>query len=195
MFGIVALRDDWPPVQANKYVSTRSLEIYAITLLAAVALLAGGCSKRSARGAWTSSASIIIEPGVSIGLVRSGMTIQQVVAELGEPDRKKESALEYLNLGFSVIPGKEGVVHIVLCVDPTGKEGPFRKAFAGRTKEGIGMGSSRAEVIRAYGEPTATETIDGKPAFEVVRYRPHGLVFELRNGRVDSIGVIFNPPE
>ena len=195
MFGIVALRDDRPPVQANKYVSTRSLEIYAITLLAAVALLAGGCSKRSARGAWTSSASIIIEPGVSIGLVRSGMTIQQVVAELGEPDRKKESALEYLNLGFSVIPGKEGVVHIVLCVDPTGKEGPFRKAFAGRTKEGIGMGSSRAEVIRAYGEPTATETIDGKPAFEVVRYRPHGLVFELRNGRVDSIGVIFNPPE
>ena len=171
--------------------STQSLEIHVVTLLAAVALFAGGCSKRSAHGAWTSSASIVIEPGVSIGPVRSGMTIQQVVAELGEPDRKKESALEYFNLGFSVIPGKEGVVHIVLCVDPTGKEGPFTKAFAGRTKEGIGMGSSRADVIRAYGEPTATETIDGKPGFEVVRYRPLGLVFELREGKVDSIGVIF----
>lgn len=123
------------------------------------------------------------------------MTIQQVVAELGEPDRKKESALEYLNLGFSVIPGKEGVVHIALCVDPTGKEGPFTKAFAGRTKEGIGMGSSRADVIRAYGEPTAAETIAGKPAFEVVRYRPLGLVFELRDGKVDSIAVIFNLPQ
>jgi hypothetical protein len=175
--------------------STRSLEIHVITLLAAVALLGGGCSKRPAHGAWTSSASIVIEPGVSIGPVRSGMTIQRVVAELGEPDRKKESALEYLNLGFSVIPGKEGVVHIVLCVDPAGKEGPFTKAFAGRTTEGIGMGSSRADVIRAYGEPTATETIDGKPGFEVVRYRPLGLVFDLRAGKVDTIGVIFNSPK
>jgi hypothetical protein len=133
---------------------------------------------------------MVIEPGVSIGPVRSGLTIQQVVAELGAPDRKKESALEYLNLGFSVIPDKEGVVHTVLCVDPTGNEGPFTKAFAGRTKEGIGMGSSRADVIRAYGEPTATQGIDGKPGFEVVRYRPLGLVFELREGKVGKIGVI-----
>ena len=123
------------------------------------------------------------------------MTIQQVVAELGEPDRKKESALQYLNLGLSVIPGQEGFVHIALCVDPAGNEGPFTKAFAGRTKEGIGMGSSRADVIRAYGEPTATETIDAKPGFEVVRYRPLGLVFELREGKVDSIAVMFKPPK
>jgi hypothetical protein len=174
--------------------STRSLEIHVITCLAVVALLAGGCSKRLAHSAWTSSASIVIEPKVSIGPVRSGMTMEQVVAELGEPDRENGLTLEYLNLGFSVIPGKEGLVHIVLCVDPAGKEGPFTKAFAGRTKEGIGMGSSRADVIRAYGEPTARETIDGKPGFEVVRYRPLGLVFDLREGRVDSIGVIFNPP-
>jgi hypothetical protein len=50
------------------------------------------------------SESIVIEPGVSIGPVRSGMTIQQVVAELGEPDRKEEAALEYWDLGLSVIP-------------------------------------------------------------------------------------------
>jgi len=153
-------------------------------------VLAGGCSKRPAHGALTSSASIVIEPGVSIGPVHSGMTIQQVVAELGEPDQTKDSALEYLKLGFWVTPGKEGVVHIVLCVDAD-KDGPFTNAFAGRTKEGIGIGSSRADVISAYGEPTATESIDGKPGFEVLRYRPLGLVFEIGAGKVHSIAVIF----
>ena len=164
-----------------------------ITPLIVAALLASlfvGCSKRPAHGAWTSSASIVIEPGVAIGPVRSGMTIEQVVAELGEPDQKKDSALEYLNLGFSVIPGKEGTVHIVLCVD---SGGPFTKAFAGRTKEGIGIGSSRADVISAYGEPTATESIDGKPGFEVLRYKPLGLMLEIGAGKVYSIAVIFKP--
>ena len=144
-----------------------------------------GCSKRPTHSALTSSASIVIEPGVSIGPVHSGMTIQQVVAELGEPDQKKDSALEYLNLGFSVIAGKEGLVHIVLCVD-SGKGGPFTKSFAGRTKEGIGIGSSRADVISAYGEPTATESIDGRPGFEVLRFKPLGLVFEIGDGKVRS---------
>ncbi len=175
--------------------NTRSLEFHVTSLVAAVALIAGGCSKPSAQGTWRSSASLVIEPGVSIGPVRSGMTIEQVVAELGEPDRKKDSALEYLNLGFSVIPDEAGIVHIVLCVDPRGNKGPFTNAFAGRTKEGIRMGSSRADVVGAYGEPTATETIAGTPAFETVRYRPLGLVFELREGKVDMIGVTFNPPE
>jgi hypothetical protein len=137
------------------------------------------------------------------------MTLQQVVAELGEPDRKEGSVLKYLNLGLSVI-GKEGVVHIVLCVDPSAQDapgspstfsadermsknkGPLAKAFAGRTKEGIGIGSSRADVIHAYGEPTATEAAgDGRPSLEVLRYRPLGLYFRLRDGRVDTIGVIF----
>lgn len=174
-----------------------------ITLLAAAVLLAEGCSKRAAHSAWTSSESMVIEPGVSIGPVRDGMTIQRVVAELGEPDRKEGSALEYLNLGLSVI-GRDGVARTVLCVEPSGqdgpgsppagseKKGPFTKAFAGHTKEGIGIGSSRAEVIHAYGEPTATEAAgDGWPNFEVLRYRPLGLYLRLRDGRVDTIGVIF----
>jgi hypothetical protein len=183
--------------------STRSLEIHVITLLVAVTILAGCCSTRPAHGVWSSSESMVIEPRVSVGPVRSGMTIQQVVAELGEPDRRlkvgvseageQESALEYLNLGLSILAGKDGIVHNVACVD-TGKDGPFKKAFAGRTKEGIGIGSSRADVIRAYGEPTAIKTIDGKPDYEALRYKPHGLVFELRDGKVDAIGVFFYRP-
>ena len=179
------------PADPERSASFTFMKKYTPLIVAALlASLFVGCSKRPAHGAWTSSASIVIEPGVAIGPVRSGMSIQQVVAELGEPDQKKDSALEYLNLGFSVIPGKGEVVHIVLCVD---SGGTFTKAFAGRTKEGIGIGSSRADVISAYGEPTATESIDGKPGFEVLRYKPLGLMLEIGAGKVYSIAVIFKP--
>jgi hypothetical protein len=70
-------------------------------MLVAVSFLSGGCSKRPAHGVLTSSESIVIEPGASIGPVRSDMTMQQVVAELGEPDRTNDQTLEYLNLGLS----------------------------------------------------------------------------------------------
>jgi hypothetical protein len=76
----------------------------------------------------------------------------------------------------------------VLCVD---KDGPFNKAFAGRTKDGIGIGSSRAEVVTAYGEPTATGSVEGKPGFEFLRYNPLGLFFEMEAGKVYSIAVVF----
>ena len=166
-----------------------------IVMLVAVSFLSGGCSKRPAHGVLTSSESIVIEPGASIGPVRSDMTMQQVVAELGEPDRTNDQTLEYLNLGLTVIPGKGGVVKVVMCVDHSGQGGPFKKAFAGHTKEGIGIGSSRADVVRAYGEPTATKTANWMPGVEVLIYKPLGLDFRLQHSKVDLIGVIFNSPK
>jgi hypothetical protein len=177
------MRDDWSPLWSENYMN---IQATVTALLVAAALLAGGCSKRSAYGAWSSSESIVIEPGVAIGSVHSGMTIQQVIAELGQPDRTEDSAfpeinraLEYTNYGLYVIPGKGEVVHSVSVGPP----------FAGRTKEGIGMGASRADVIKAYGEPTAAKPI--KPDFEVLRYEPLGVRFQLQDGKVDLIVVTF----
>jgi len=56
-------------------------------------------------------------------------------------------------------------------------------------KEGIGIGSSRADVIKAYGEPTNAKPI--QPNFEVLRYELLGLRFQLQDGKVDLIGVVF----
>jgi hypothetical protein len=106
-----------------------------MAFLAVAAIMVGGCSKRNE--------PVVIEPGVAIGSVHSGMTIQQVIAGLGQPNQTIDSVLIYSHLGLQVAPGKGDVVHRVTIAQP----------FAGRTKEGIGIGSSRAEVIRAYGEP------------------------------------------
>ncbi len=150
--------------------------------------LFAGCSKRPAHSAWTSSDSIVIEPGVSIGPVHSGMTMQQVVAELGQPDQKKDGVLVYRNLGLSVGTDKGGIVQTALC-----GSGGIMKSFTGHTKEGIGIGASRAEVVGAYGKPTATESSRGKSEFEIMKYDSIGVNFGLRDDKVRFIAVFFKP--
>ena len=159
------------------------------TPLIVAALLASlfvGCFKRPAHVSWSSSESIVVDPGVAVGSVHSGMTIQQVTVELGQPSQTVVSAspeingaLDYTNIGLSVIPGSGGVVHSV----------GVRPPFAGRNKEGIGMGASRADVIKAYGEPTAAKQIQADS--EVLRYDPLGVRFQLQDGMVDLIVVTF----
>jgi hypothetical protein len=162
----------------------------AVTWLMAALLLAGGCSKRPHLA---SSAAVVIVPNVSIGPVHTGMTMDQVAAELGKPDLIKESAWQYFNLGFSIVPNKQGTVHFILCVKPSGKDGSFKKAFAGKTAEGIAIGATRAEVVRAYGEPTAADNNSRTPHSEFLRYKPLGLDFILQDGKVDSMAVILQP--
>src|ERR1035437_292289 len=176
-------RDGWLPLWSNKYMNT---QVAVAALLAAAAFLVGGCSKQSAHDSWSSSESIVVEPGVAIGSVHSGMTIEQITAELGQPNQTVVSAspeingvLDYTNIGLSVIPGGGGVVRSV----------GVRPPFAGRTKEGIGMGASRADIIKAYGEPTAAKQI--QPDSEVLRYDPLGVRFQLQDGKVDLIVVTF----
>src|ERR1035441_5209301 len=74
-------------------------------ILALLVSLFSGCSKRPTTAAWSSSASIVIEPGVAIGTMHSGMTISQVIAELGQPDTtvvlgspEINGALNYTNI-------------------------------------------------------------------------------------------------
>jgi hypothetical protein len=116
------------------------------------------------------------------------MTVEQVLAALREPQRRTSSALEYTRLGLAVVHDTNGVVQAVMCGDVTGIRGPFVKAFTGRTKEGIGMHSTREQVVRAYGEPTASERIAG--GLESLKYVPLGLSFALEGGRVHHMIVM-----
>src|SRR5437867_4359972 len=150
-------------------------------------VLGGGCSEQQEQVAGSSATNqpMAIEPNVSVGKVRAGMTVQQVLAELGEPQRKTASALEYTRLGFAILPNSNGVVQVVMCGDVTGLNGPLVKAFTGHTKEGIGMKSTREAVIKAYGEPTGSQTFPG--ALESLQYGPLGITFTLEGGKVHHI--------
>ena len=167
----------------------------AATALAVLVVCGAGCSNESERqvAAQGSNATMLIEPNNSVGPIRSGMTAQEVVRQFGEPDRRTANALEYTRLGLAVMPGPDGVVQVVMCGDVIGIDGPLVKAFKGRTKEGIGMNSTRQEVVAAYGEPNDSQKISG--GLESLRYDGIGITFTLEGGKVHHMIIRLGPPE
>ncbi len=156
-------------------------------------VLSGGCSESSDQWATATNPPMLIEPNLSVGAIHAGMNVQQVVKQLGEPPRRTANALEYTRLGFAVMPGPEGVVRVVMCGDVTGINGPLVKAFTGRTKEGIGMNSTREQVLKAYGEPTESKKMLG--GLESLKYQPLGITFTLEGGRVHHMIVRLDAPQ
>lgn len=131
---------------------------------------------------------MLIVPGVSVGKVKAGMTQQEVIAALGQPDRPQGNVLVYdKKFGFSVICARGGVVANVFCgVYP---RSPGLKVFEGRTKEGIGLDSTRADLVKAFGEPTSVKPWGAGQ--EQLRYNQLGLMFILEAGKVVQLTVDF----
>jgi len=158
--------------------NTRRVSAILNTFLTAIVFLAG-CSKQPAQGVRVTEVIVAIKPGVYVGQVHSGMTLQQVIAALGQPDDTNNSVLDYVKLGLQIIPGKGDIVHIVGIGYP----------FLGGTKEGIFIGSSRNSVIQAYGEPTSVVQL--KPGYEVLKYKTPAVNFQLHDGKVDWLATLF----
>ena len=156
-------------------------------------LLLAGCSNHSDQVASATNPPLVIEPNLSVGNIHSGMTVQQVIAQLGEPQRRTANSLEYTRLGLAVMPDALGIVQVVMCGDVTGINGPFAKAFTGRTKEGIGMYSTRQEVLKAYGEPTEAKKMVG--GLESLQYQAQGITFTLEGGKVHHMIVRLRGPQ
>ena len=160
---------------------TRRMASFSLALCLPLFLFSG-CSEPSDQASLAGNPPIVIEPNLSVGDVRAGMTVQEVTTKLGEPQRRTANALEYTRLGFAVMPDPDGVVQVVMCGDVTGINGPFTKVFTGRTKEGIGMSSTREEVLKAYGEPTEAKKMVG--GLESLKYPSFGITFTLEGGKV-----------
>ena len=157
----------------------RSVGITFSTVLMAAALLAG-CYKQPAQRAGDPATPAAIQPGISVGPLHSGMTIRQATAMLGQPDWTNDVELVYTNLGIHVLPGNGDSVHIVGVCAP----------FAGRTKEGLGIGDRRATVIQVYGQPTGAMPL--KPGYDVIKYKSLGLNFEFYDNKVNMIATVFS---
>ena len=157
--------------------------IGALSAIALAGTLGGtGCSERADQKTRALAEPLTIEPNMAVGPVRAGMRIQDLTTQLGEPERRTANAWEYTHLGFAAMPGPDGIVHVVMCGDVTGLGGPLVKAFTGRTKEGIGLGSTREELLKAYGEPSSIEKFRG--GTESIRYDSLGITFTLEAGKV-----------
>jgi len=173
------------------------LNIAIITM--SFALVGIGCSKKSNHESTNISSSdtiSAIDPGVSVGNVQKGMTVEQVVEKLGEPNKRSAFILEYPQLGFSVMFGKKNTALVVFCGDASGlPNSPLVKAFTARTKEGIGMGSSRADIVKAYGETKDTIPLppgeQNLPGRDSLVYKKLGLTFSLVDDKVYHIIVDF----
>ncbi|HSU54004.1 MAG TPA: hypothetical protein VLT36_08115 [Candidatus Dormibacteraeota bacterium] len=150
--------------------------------LVASTLCSISCSDRADHPQNNSGVPFAIEPNVAVGPVHAGMRVQELVAKLGEPERRTANSLEYTRRGFAVMPGPDGTVHVIMCGDVTGISGPLVKAFTGRTKEGIGLGSTREDLVKTYGEPTSSERFRG--GTESIRYDPLGITFTLEAGKI-----------
>jgi hypothetical protein len=164
--------------------AARTARLSAGVALAAL-LAAAGCSQspeQTVSASADTNSTMLIEPNVGVGKVHAGMTAQQVALALGEPARRTANALEYPALGLAVMPGPDGLVKVVMCGDVTGLNGPFVATFTGRTREGIGMKSTRADVVKAYGEPEKSEKF--RLGLESLTYPALGMTFTLENDKV-----------
>ncbi len=159
-----------------------------------------GCSKKpnheSNNNISISDTILAIDPGVCVGNVHKGMTIDQVVEKLGEPTQRSAFILEYPQFGFSVMFGKKNTALVVFCGDASGlPNSPLVKAFTARTKEGIGMGSSREDIVKVYGETKDTIPLppgeQNLPGRDSLVYKRLGLTFSLVDDKVHHIIVDF----
>jgi RNA polymerase sigma factor (sigma-70 family) len=165
--------------------------------LSILALALGGASVHFFHGSAASAVGgapglgdDLIVPLQRVGNLQPGMSAARVRVLLGAPDRDAGTLLEYRRFGLAVFLSSKGVAEI-WGGNSAGYGGPLVAAFKARTKEGIGMGSSRSEVVLAFGQPTSTERLPLNE--ERLVYKPIGLSFALQNGTVHHIKVDLAP--
>jgi hypothetical protein len=135
-----------------------------------------------------SADELIIEPLVGIGPVNFGTSKEEVIKHFGQPDRVSADGtkLNYVaSRGLSFTVDSELGLREIGCWS----EGmlPSRvTTFAGKTKEGIGIGASEEEIVAAYGQPDRTST-GSKGVIQNLHYDELQARFSLQEGKLMSM--------
>jgi outer membrane lipoprotein-sorting protein len=125
-------------------------------------------------------------PGVGMGPARFGMTKDEIIRVLGEPDVVvgKGNSLEYLSRGYTLYMKPSRGWFSVVCYGQESSAAKVRD-FAGKTKDGIGLGSSLRDLETALGKPDEIESPPEAPSTtKYVRYHKLGLEFTLFSDHV-----------
>jgi uncharacterized lipoprotein YehR (DUF1307 family) len=140
------------------------------------------------------SEAFVIELGVGVGPVRFGMSKEEVIKHLGQPDKGIEELgqdtvrLDYISsrgLNFGLYPTVG--VNYIKCYS---KEYPGISritTFVERTKKGIAMGASRNQIVTAYGEPNRT---DSTGPLTILYYDNLRSEMIITNGRLVGIKMV-----
>lgn len=106
-----------------------------------------------------SSENLLIEPGVGVGAVKLGMTVDEMKDVLGKPDVAATGiSFMYKSLGIEVVAKDKKTVSAISCGNPHNINTPVVRALGTackfKTAGGIGIGSTVDQVIKEFGEPT-----------------------------------------
>ena len=168
-----------------------------LVVMAALAVLAG-----LGIGVWHGSSNsrrppVLIEPNAGVDKVKKGMNKDQVEAAIGRPDKIDTRWWVYQQRGMIVAFDDNGVMFNIKCTKP----------FAGVTKEGIGIGSTRFELLAAYGNPSQEKHYEGVVnqavvpggagyggggTFDDLWFASLGINFDLHEDKVSSFIVHLN---
>jgi outer membrane lipoprotein-sorting protein len=127
-----------------------------------------------------------IIPGVGLGPVRFGMSREEIEKHFGKPDRyeNNKTTLIYHSRGFVLyVNPRRGLINIH-CMSQTMNLFKVRE-FAGKTKEGIGIGSSLQDLEKVFGKPERDEGHD--PMNKRLIYTKRGLDIDLFQDKVIGI--------
>ncbi len=98
------------------------------------------------------AAKLTIVPGVGIGSVRFGMSRDEIVALIGEPEFTQHDVyLCYPSIGLQlVLVGREPDKLGLIIANPGDAPSLMQHDFPGKTDKGIGIGSTIKQVLTAY---------------------------------------------
>jgi hypothetical protein len=127
-------------------------------------------------------------PLVGLGPVTFGMSKEQVIELLGQPDRAEGRgiALYYLeSRGLSLLLHRSLGLQTIDCWSKDYPEAPPQMTtFVTKTEKGIAMGASRKQIVAAYGKPDRT---DVRRSFDILYYDQLQIEFMLANDKLINL--------
>jgi outer membrane lipoprotein-sorting protein len=127
-----------------------------------------------------------IIPGVGLGPIRFGMLREKIESLLGKPDgyEGNKTNLLYYSRGFTLSVSKRSGLKGIHCTSQTLTMNRVRD-FVGKTKEGIGIGSSLEEVGKAFGKADRDEGVNSFN--KRLAYDKYGLEIQFVDDKVIMI--------